>query len=421
MLSIQLEANERLDRYLEAVGKSLASLVEEALDKGWAMVASYPHPGAVAAASLAFSHLHRLGVRGVLRVSIRPPERIDSPTLLFGYPSLSYKASDVEARLLSFTYPEFNKAQPPPDSVYVGVEGSLSSAYALSVDAAGLGGLTRELKALSLSGIYLDGKVARSGRIGGLDKVYAERLGARGELSLRVVTTLRVYKPHRDPLCEAMHRTAVPPFPLAVNVGECYERLAASGLKQAASKPAAALESSEINSVVDLIAELLGGGVDTSTYVAGSLVVENAQPEDPREAGHTLIYAIERAGSYAPAAAAFVDEEVEYPAIETLLEGSSAELVERVLASKPSRARGPGWLRLYTVEGASESPSLAYMILKAAGVVEDDTVIAVARGERVLVSPLQASMVEYTLPKRLVESRAAVEEGFWLAIREGGL
>jgi hypothetical protein len=421
LLSIQLEANEKLDRYLEAVGKSLASLIEEALDTGWAVVASYPHPGAVTAASLAFSHIHRLGARGVLRVSIRPPEEVDSPTLLFGYPSLSYKASDVKARLLSFTYAGYNKAHPPPGSVYVGVEGSLSSAYALSVDAAGLGGFTRELKALSLSGIYLDGKVARSGRIGGIDRVYAERLGARGELSLRVVTTLRVYKPHRYTLCEAMHRTAVPPFPLAVDVDECLERLAASGLRQAASKPAAALESSEINSIVDLIAELLEGEVDTPTYVAGSLVVEGAQPEDPREAGHALIYAIERTGSYASAVSTFVDEEIEYPAIEALLEESAARLVERTLESKPSRARGPGWLRLYTLEGASESPSLSYMILRAAGRIEDDTVIAAAGDEGILISPLQASMAEYTLPKRLVESRAAVEEGFWLAIREGSM
>ncbi len=420
MLTLQLEATERLDRYFEAVGKALASLVEEAIDAGLARVAAYPHGGAVAAASLAFSHLYRLGVTASFRVSVRPPRPVEVPTLLFGFPSLQYKASDIASKLLAFTHAEHNRGHPPPGSVYVGVDGSLSTAYAMAVDAAGLGGISRGLKALSLAGIYLDGRVSRSGRISGIDRVYAERLGSSGELGVRVVTALKVYKPHRLPLCQAMHVTIVPPYPLAVDSEECPEALAAAGLRQASEKPAAALSSGELNNVIDVVSEYLESEVDATAYVSGSLVIDNAVPEDPREAAHAILHAMDSSGCYAAGLLAYVDEEIEYPAVEAALEREAPELVEALMESRPVRARGPGWLRLYALEKRVSSPTLAYLALRSIGAIEEDSVIALPGEEGLLVSPLQASLVDYTLPRRLVESKAAREEGFWLVIPEEG-
>ncbi|MEB3851761.1 MAG: hypothetical protein LRS49_04170 [Desulfurococcales archaeon] len=417
MLLLQLEAGEKLPRHLEAAGKAIASLVEEGVDAGLVRVWAYPHPGPVLAAAVVFAHLYRLGVTATFKVSVRPPAAVDYPSILLGYPGLPYKAADVEARLVYMAQVERVRGHPPPGSVYLAVDGSLAVAYTLIVEASGLGGLSPELRAASLAGLYLDGRVGRTGRISGLDRVYVERLASKGQPKPMIVTTLKVYRPLSRPLCEALRKTAVPPMPLARD-GEdaCRERLAAAGLGPAAGRPAARLERGELERLIDLVSG--DDGLEAAEAASGLLVLEGSPLEDPREAAHALVYTLEASSSTAAIAASMVDPQVELAAALGALEARAPWIVDWAWGAELVRARGPGWLRLYSVEPQLESPSIAYMALRSLGVLDEDTVIALVREDRLLVSPLQAAMADYELPKRLVESRVAREEGFWLEVSQ---
>ncbi len=419
MLSLQLEPGDRLQRHLEAAGKALSGLIESAIGEGLLRVWAYPHPGPALAAALAFSHVHRLGVPAAFRLSIRPPDRIDVPTLLFGYPSLAYKASDVGARLVHIVHEERQRGHPPPGSVYLGVDGSLAVAYLMLADSSGLGGLTPELRAAGLAGIYLDGRVAPTGRLAGIDKVYVEGMAERGKPRPRLVTTIKVYKPLSRPLCDSMAATPVPPLPLARGGPDaCVERLAAQGLRGAATKPAASLSSDELTGIVDAVLGLEDVELEASAIVSGLLVLEESPFEDPREVAHSMLYAAEALSAPEALPAALVDPETELVGIVTALERRAPKLVDWAWEARLARARGPGWLRIYTLEPRHESPSLAYLALQSVGLAPEDSVIGLVGGEgEIRVSPFQASLVDYDLPRRLVESRTALEDGFWLIIR----
>jgi len=416
LLSLNLEANEKLDRHLEVLGKGFAGIVEEGVKEGIVRVWAYPHPGAIVAASLAFAHLYSIGVFAAFRVSLRPPPIVEVPTILFGYPTLNYKSSDVTSKLIAVTHEEFNRGHPPPGAFYVGVDGSLASAYIMMAEASGLGGISTSLQALALPGIYLDGKVSRSGRIGGIDRVLVERLSQKGEVHFKIVTTLKVYKPHTRPFCESASATLIPPLDLGSTYQECLDLLSSAGLRRVAEKPASSLESNEIDEILELIAERLGAEIEAGEYVAGVLVAEGASPQDPREAAHALVNAVESSQNYASILAAYLAPETEYTALERLLEDSAPAFLEKLLSAKPSRARGPGWLRVYTLGVSIESPTLSYLALRSINAIDKDVVIGVPKGDSILISPLQASLVDYTLPRRLIESRAALEEEFWLRL-----
>jgi hypothetical protein len=420
VLSLKLEPGERLQRQLEAAGKALAGLVEESINKGHLRIRAYPHPGAVLAASLAFSHMQRIGVNASLGFSVRPPSKIEVPTLLFGYPALTYRSSDVASRLIHIVQAERQRGHPPPGSVYLGVDGSLSTAYLMISEEAGLGGYTPELRAAGLAGIYLDGRVAPSGRLSGLDRVYIEKLASGGQPTPRIVTTIKVYRPQTVGLCEAANVTVVPPLGLAEGGPDaCAERLAAAGLRGAAARPAASLDSNEIAALVDLLMDIDGDEIDASIFVSGLLVLEGTPLDDPREAAHALLYGAEALGGYEALASALLDPSIELSALLSKLETEAPRIRSALRQARIARARGPGWLRLYTLEPRIESPSLAFLGLQALGGIPGDSVVAlVGDNGELLISPLQASMAEYELPRRLVESRAASEGEFWLVIHQ---
>ena len=422
MLKITLQKSSRLDRLLEGASKGLAGLLESGMNYGVLKIIAYPIMDAVIAASLTASYLVNMGIRPTFRVTYKPPESVDAPTLLLGFPALNYRMAELHEKLVAISY-EDRLGAPPPGAVYIESSGSISATIALILSTTSWG-IREELKLRSLIGTYASNYVDNIGKIHGLDSLLVESLETAG---LTMVTTVKVYRPTRADLCEALASTLDPFYPdITGDKGFCIELLEGNNLGELLEKKPENLKPEDLGKLSKVLIEHASRyarkDIDPAEYFGGILVSTSMQPEDPRMSSHAILSAVEAAGDPSVALAAFIDFETEYPVLEHRLEHLSRFFGEDIGRSKPRRVKGPNWLRMYQVnEGKSRSPTLTYRALRLLGIVESDSVILVEREGELLASPFQVEeALGYGSIKRLIEGKIAEQEGFMLRMKLRG-
>ncbi len=413
MLKLTLTPGE-LDKVLDAAAKAYARVLDQAIRRGLLRIYFYPSPDSMTAAAYTASHAYYAGARPTLKMSVKPPARIAAPSILVGYSSVQLKASNVEATVLAVASGSL-QGTPPPDAFFLEAQGSVTASMLLITSKAGPKP-PLNVAALAFSGLYGGRYVAPHGAFTGLDKYLLDHIDELG-LEASMTTTLKVYKPSEGSLCEAVARTVNPYYPgLTGDPDACRDAVGDPALY---NKKAASLEKSEISKVLESILnhmESHAGELDPRLFISGIVEFSDTTPRDPREALDVLVYSAEVTGDYATPLAALLDPEVEYKPLEKALEDYAKSLAGG--APKARRLKGPGWLRIYAVDKAHPH-TIAWRILTTIKAVEEDSVIVwqLSEGEYV-ASPFQ---VEEALgaggARRLVETRVATEDGFWLKLQ----
>lgn len=413
MLKLTLTPGEA-DKVLEAAGKAYAKVFSQAVKRGLLKVYFYPSLDSMIAAAYVVSHAYYTGVRVAARMSVRPPAQVSHPSVLLGYPSLQLRVSGADAAALAVASGSL-QGLPPPDAFYLEAQGSVTATMLLVTSKAGPRP-PASVSALALSGLYSGKYVTQHGALTGLDKYLVDHLSDLG-LEASMSTTLKVYRPSEGSLCEAVARTVNPYYPgLTGDPDACRRAVGDPGLY---GKGAASLDKNELTRVLESLLdymEPIAGTLDPRLFLSGVTELPGATPRDPREALDALTYAAEVTGDYATVISALLDPTIEYKPLEKALEDYAKLLAPG--PPKPRRVRGPGWLRLYAVD-KPHPPTLAWRILVEVKAVEADSVIVWELGEgEYVASPLQ---VEEALgvggARRLVETRVASEEGFWLKLQ----
>lgn len=401
------------DKVLEAASKAYTRVLEQAIRRGLLRIYFYPSIDALIAASYTASHAYYSGARPAVRMAVKHPMRISEPSILLGYPNIQLRTSNVEATVLAVTSGSL-QGTPPPDAFFLESQGSITASMILITVKSGPRP-PPNVAAVAFSGVYGGRYVTPHGAFTGLDKYLLEHLDELG-LEANMTTTLKVYKPSEGSLCEAVARTVNPYYPgLTGDPEACREALGDPALYV---KKASNLEKSEITKALETLLnymESLVGELDPKLFISGIIEFRDVTPRDPRQALDALAYAAEASGDYSAPLAALLDPDIEYIPLEKALEDYAKRVASGV--PKPKRLRGPGWLRIYTIE-KGHPPTLAWRILTLTKTVEEDSVLAWQVSEGVYVaSPLQ---VEEALgpggARRLVETRVASEEGFWLKL-----
>ncbi len=408
-----------LERPLEAAARGYARVLEAAVGAGFLSVYFYPDAESMVAAAFVAAHAFYARARPVLKPRLRPPHSVAGPSVILGYASLQVKSAPYEHPILAVS-PEGLSGTPPPGAVFVEAEGSVPAAIMLIALRTGIRP-PRDVVALGVSGIYAGRYVLPHGRIQGLDRVLVESLADHG-LEVDVTTTIKVYKPFDTRLCDAVAATSNPYYPGLTGRPEACVDAVGPG---AAAKAPAALEKEEVASVLEsLLAamEPLAGEVDARAYLSGLLRLRDTASPDPREALDALVYVAEATGGYSGVAAAMLDPEVEYAAAERALEEASRALPP-LEGARPRRLKGPGWVRIYTIdpEEAWEkiTPTLAWRAMAAVGSIDRESIVAARAPGGYVVSPLQAEeALGRGAARRLADTNAVAEEGFWLRVRE---
>ncbi len=421
LLKLVLQKSADLDRRLEAFSKNLSHCLERAIDEGLLKVYAYPNPDALVASSLLVSKSLAEGVRASLKISHMPPSIIRSPSVLVGYPSANYKSGEVGECLIAISY-EGRLTTPPPGATYVEVDGSLTSALAVSFIAGGWKG-SKTLKLLSLVGTYSSPYVDRIGKIHGLDTVLADAISKHG---VSMTTTIKVYKPHRIPLCKAISLTLSPYYPaLTGDEGECKAVLDSAGLGDLAERIPSTLTSDDLTKVSKVIIDHVEGyskrKVDPSDYFGGMLTSPEP-PEDLRMVSDALLAATEMTGDPSVYLSTFVDFENEYPIVEENLFRLAREIGPEILRVKVRKVKGPGWLRIYAISLTSPPLTLIHKALSLLGFIDSESLLAFSRENDLLLSPLQVEQsLGYGAVRKLVDSKVAVPDEFYLKLSTGGV
>lgn len=410
MLKLTITTGDRdYEKPLEALSKAVARVTERGVESGLVRVYAYPSPDSLAASGIAVFYLYTRGVGAAVRVTARPPSATRAPSILLGFSQISIKGGNAE-ELVAIASGSLS-GQPPPGATYAEVEGSVASALALALLKAGFKP-SPDLASLIIASLYGGRYVSPHGRFTGLDRVLLDKIEG-DTVELDYVTTIKVYKPDVGDLCEALGRTVNPYYPgLTGEVESCKSTIRQS-LGDVAAKPPASLDKDEIMRVIDVLVdymESIVGSVEPRNYVAGLVVAPRSTPRDPREAMDAMIAAAEGLDSPLPFILPYTDPTVDYPVMEVFLE-SLGERLSKLYELRPRRLKGPGWLRVYIVDFEDVvSPTLAWRALNTIGYMERESLLAVRRGEEILVSPIQAE--EALGPggaKRLVDTHAASE------------
>ncbi len=420
MLKLRLEPGGEFDRILEAAARSFSKVLERGVEEGVLTIASYPDLDALISSGIIYSIALSLGIRPLLRVSVKPPSRVTGPTILAGYSNLNYKASSIDGDLLAMASSQITST-PPPGSVYIEVAGSIGAMLGLITSQLGSVVVRPEHRLFSLSSSYAGRFVDKVGRFHGVDKVYVESAVKDRKLSLEGVTALKTYKPHRYGVCEGISKTVNPYYPtLTGDEEQCIRLLDSAGLRGIADSPVTRLSGDTIEklaaSVIDYVGQRIEG-VDPSIYVGWMIVSESPTmtPSDPRMASDALLYASEAGRGVEPLLSSIIDKE-EYTIAEGSLEHYSNILGNSIEEAKPVRLKTHSWLRVYRVDiGERDSPTLLWRALSLTRQLDQESVVAFNVEEGLAASAIQVEeALGYGAAKRLVETRVARQEGVML-------
>jgi hypothetical protein len=419
LLKISLQKSADLDRRLEAFSRSLFHCLERGLKEGLLKVYSYPTPDALIASSLLVSRSLIEGIRASVKVTPRPPQEVRDPMILIGFPSLNYRSSSIKECLLAVSY-EGKLTTPPPGAVYAEVEGSLTASITLSFITEGWKG-SRTLKALSLVGTYSSPYVDKIGRIHGLDSILVEGLS---DLGPTMITSLKVYKPQKLPLCKAISSTLDPYYPdLTGNEESCKRLLEMSKEPDLIERLPSSFTADELTKISKILLEHISSfsrrKIDPSEYFGGILVLAQP-PEDPKMAADALLSASEALRDPSTYLAIFVDFENEYQVFESFLLEETKKLGSDILNVKPKRVKGPGWLRIFAVDLYPSLITLIYRALRLLGLVEEESVLVIEEDGNFYASPFQVEeALGYGAVRRLIEAKVATFDKFFLKLNIG--
>ncbi len=417
MLRLHLSPRQDLDRGLEAAARGLFKVIEDGVSEGLRIIA-YPSIDSLIAASVLFTVASGLGAHPVLTVAPKPG-RVYEPTVILGGPEGGFKLDQAGQSLFAMWSGE-GRGAPPPGSIVVDLEGSVSAGLGLILREAKTVGARLEPLLFLLAGVYNSRFTDSIGRMHGLDKVYAESLLDSAGGALLSATTVNVYKPHVYGLCEAIDATV---FPLYHGLAgrQCTALAEAVGIDPS-SRPAE-LDEDGVEKLARSLAEALQTRyqhVRPVDVVSWSILAAPGQSRilDPRVAGHAFILAVESTGVENGLALA-LDADNEYPMAEAFLERYRG-IIEEVLGETPIKVKLHSWLRGYRVSlPEPASPTLAWRILSWLRIIDSESLILYEVDGRLAASALQA---EEALGaggvKKLIDTKVAEAEGAVLWIRQ---
>ncbi len=417
MLKIVLQRSAELDRRLEAFTRSLSYCLSRGLEEGILKIYTYPSPDALVASSLLAFRASTEGIRSSLNVTYRLPQTVEGPTILIGNLNVNYKSSDVSDCLLAISY-EDKLPTPPPGATYIEVDGSLSSAIALSLINEGWKG-PKTIKLLSLIGTYSTNYVDKIGKIHGIDSILVESLSEHG---ISMVTSIKAYKPHQLTLCKALSITINPYYPYITGDEEnCKKLFENAGKDELAERLPSSLNADELAKVSKIIMENVEGiskrRIDPSEYFGGILTLPQ-YPGDPRMAADALLASAEVLRDPLIYLASFMDFEHEYPIVESFLRQMAKNAKLELPNIRLRKIKGPGWLRIFAISDTSLSLTLTYRALKLLGLIDKESIIAYEAGKEILASPFQVDeALGIGSTKKLIESKAADIDQFFLKLR----
>lgn len=402
-----------LEKDLETIRRALKELLDDAEGEGLKIFA-YPSIDNIVASALLFRHLVREGLGVSLSISLLPPQKIENPSLLVGYSSLSYGSKDLGARIIALAQRAM-RAVPPPGAMYLELEGSASSFIAILLGA----DIEESISLAPLAGSYDSQFVGEYGRFSGLDAIALERLRLRSQVMIDMVTTIKAYKPHLRTACEALTLTSSPYYGGITGIG-CE---AVSDLKGFSDRPLASLSREDLERLAEAILLYLKKtykrDVEPIEFLGGLVIARapGALIADAREARDALVFAAEAARDIYYASVAVIDAENEYPIAENRLEGFAKRLAE-LASRRPERNKAWRAFPLYEVEiSKGDSPTLLWGALYTAGLIERESALSFRLEDRKAISVLQ---LEAALGRgkgaELVASGLASEEGGFLLL-----
>ncbi|MCE4604667.1 MAG: hypothetical protein F7B20_06860 [Aeropyrum sp.] len=425
MYKLRLSPGADFDKVLEASSNAFKKIVEEGEDDS-VRIYSYPSRDSVIAGAYIFKRLLALGLRPVVSVSVKPPPII-SPTILLGYDSVNYRASEVSSTVLAVSSGPV-RGTPVMNLYIVEAEGSCSAAISIiSSEVVGYRGSWDIL--VALAGSYVGRYVERNGRFHGIDRILLEDISRIETYELEVVTTLKAYKPFEGEVCESIARTVNPYYPKMTGDSDyCRQVLRGEGLEDLSSRSLDSVrDRDELGRLVSVVlghvgkyAKGLEGDDLVEEYVGGFPLSRSASApiSDIRMGADVLTLSLE-VGGLEGLVSTVVDLEGEYSIAEAELESLAGGFGQVVEDAKPRRLKTIPKYRIYVVDAPQSTPLYhLWRALVLLGLVEKDSILAVEAGGRLRASPAQVEEAARGLGgvRRLVESKIASLEGasLWL-------
>ncbi len=420
MLKLSLEPDKSLERTLPAAARQLERLVEEGISEGIVRIRVYPRPETILSSIPLLAVLGSFGIRPIYKVSVRPPPRIDTPTVIIGYNNPSYKSSEISSALLSVSH--VAETPPPPGATYVAGQGSLPAILGLIFTAAGGTYSRREHLLLLLAGAYWGSYIEKTGKMHGLDRIFYEALIEAG-LNLEVVNTIKVYRPGMHTICEGVASTLDPYYPGLTGVSDhCIELLQGNGAGEYTSRIAATLKRDELEKIaliiLSYIREYTGRDVDVGEYISG-LVTSKTLNYDPRLRANSILYAIDSTGDYSLPLSLATRLEDLTESLENHHLSISKPFADFIENARLIKTRIQPWIRGYKIDLADGvSPLFAWRALRYKGRV-NESMILFEDEDMLCASTLQVEeALGYGESRKLIEVKAAEERGLRLCVKE---
>lgn len=420
MLKLVLKPGDGLERSLSAGARQLERLIEDGIREGYVRLRVYPRADLLIASAAFLSLLYSFNIRPLFKVSVKPPSAIDVPTMILGYNNPSYKTGDVSSTLVSISLQADNP--PPPSATYISGEGSVPAMLGLLLARAGASYARTEWLLLLLSAAYWGEYIEKSGKMHGLDALLYSEL-SRMNTGLEIVNTLKVYKPTSTPLCQAVARTIDPYYPgLTGDPDACTELLQGSGVGELAGRIAARLSPEELEKtalvILSHLKDEVGQSIDVSEYVAG-LVVSRTLGFDPRLRANSILYAADSIGDPSLAVSIASQQDTVAEKLEEHHMDSAQAFAAIVGEARLVKTKVQPWIRGYKVmDEVRVSPLFLWRALKLSGRINDSHLLFDYEGKLCASSLQVEEALGYGEARKLVEVKAAVEEGLRLCVRE---
>ncbi len=424
MLKLRFEPGENLDRHRDAAARNLSKLFEKAVDEGYLRIWSYPRLDSLISGAVLYAVASSLGIKPLFKSTIYPPEKIDIPTILLGFPAIDYGTGEVDKPLFAIS-PKI-ATSPPPDTVYLDGDGSTPALLTLVL--LGMGSIfTRtEYLTLLLSAMYAGESVDLRGRFYGIDAHVIDKLMTSDKLSLEPLTVLKSYLPHEYPLCKSISITVNPYYPsFTGNEEECIKVLQTSGLSNYVEKTQDTIGRKELEKIAVTILSrikelLLVNELDASYYLGSIMVSRNNEVSirDYRMTADAILYSIESSSSLEPLLSISLSLNYEYKIIENNIIRYSSILASQVGNLRPKKIKQIPWARTYLIDVDTPlSLTLLWRALTLLRRIERDSILVIEYNDGLFASSLQVEdALGYGSLKKLSDAKAISGDGLLVEI-----
>lgn len=378
LLKLKIEKSENLEKQQTLFSSNLSKLFQESKDNGILRIILYPSLENIISGLILFNVALNLNIKPSISIKLNVPQKINEPTILIGYSSLNYKASDVSSALISLAH-EINGI-PVGNSTFIEINGSIGSGIYLALKGSDIINVRPEYAILSMASSYASKYVDDAGKFYSLDDLVVNKVISNDDnLKMETITGLKIFRPLSMNLCKSLSITLNPIYLTLSNEDACEKYLKENGLENLINGNIGKIDDETMKnliiSIISLMKKISKKNIEPYDY-AGAMEVSTSRivMEDPREVMYSIMLLMDTMG-FGSTVGLIADYENEYPQIIHYLKDAVSKSSDIILNNKFSKVNQINFGKVYTVDEDNLPIGAIQRQLKILGLIEKDGIL----------------------------------------------